>query len=681
MIALALSLLLPAHALSPADHHQILQIESQRQPPLALGGFVRSEDAATRARAARALGRLRDAGALAPLRRLVVDEEASVRREAAFALGQTPGSDRVLLTRAEAETDRGVRVALLEALGKQGTGDALPVLLAALDTRPPALRAPEIAPAAAIAVGRMAMRGVEGLPSDAAIDALLLQLRRFDRPTRRAAAFALYRLRPAEIPAPLRERLISGVRAESDPVAQAFGVRALGRLPGEQVAVLLAELATDPDAGVRTAVARTAGGSGWEGVTTLLDDPVPGVRRAAIEAVGAIEALDRVALLTPHIEAGRVSRDPDETSVRAEAADAIGALGGAGLLEKPDELLAMAVPGALRAAATAWVREPDELIRLGMGDPELAVQTTAAMRLCEVAPESSGELLGSTDPMVQAIAAECLVEHPEADTREELVELFSEASEPDVIRATALALEALLTNARKIDAGLKTRVEARASPPATNVRAAVGKLADTIGVRLGEVERRPLEVSLDQIAEARIAVVHTSRGSFSFALLSDEAPLTVWNFSTLAESGYFDGITTHRVVPDFVVQAGDPRGDGTGGPGWLIPDEINPVRYDEGMVGMALSGPDTGGSQWFVTLSPQPHLDGGYTVFGEVISGMQVLRGMAPGDRIERVVIERISLAMKGMSVDEPTPAGEETDADESIPDESAQDEGEVDEE
>ncbi|RPH54105.1 peptidylprolyl isomerase, partial [bacterium] len=96
--------------------------------------------------------------------------------------------------------------------------------------------------------------------------------------------------------------------------------------------------------------------------------------------------------------------------------------------------------------------------------------------------------------------------------------------------------------------------------------------------------------------------------------------------------------TFHRVVPDFVLQGGDPRGDGTGGPGYAIRDEINPLRYDRGAVGMALAGPDTGGSQFFLTLSPQPHLDGGYTVFGEVVSGGEVMDQIRIGDRIETVV-------------------------------------------
>jgi cyclophilin family peptidyl-prolyl cis-trans isomerase len=139
----------------------------------------------------------------------------------------------------------------------------------------------------------------------------------------------------------------------------------------------------------------------------------------------------------------------------------------------------------------------------------------------------------------------------------------------------------------------------------------------------------------------RSARILTTRGEAIVELYPEEAPVTVWNFVSLAEDGYYDGLKVHRVVPDFVVQDGDPRGDGTGGPGWTIPDEINPLHYREGTLGMALSGPDTGGSQWFVTLSPQPHLDGGYTIFGRVSSGMQVFQQMQPGDRIVRVTIER----------------------------------------
>ena len=154
-----------------------------------------------------------------------------------------------------------------------------------------------------------------------------------------------------------------------------------------------------------------------------------------------------------------------------------------------------------------------------------------------------------------------------------------------------------------------------------------------------------LTVPLEEALTIRMARMQTSRGEVLIELYPEEAPLTVWNFARLADDGFYNRLSVHRVVPDFVVQDGDPRGDGAGGPGWTIPDEINPKRYSEGALGMAHAGPDTGGSQWFVTLAPQPHLDGIHTVFGQVVSGMGVMRDLQPGDRIESITIERYEMA------------------------------------
>ena len=136
------------------------------------------------------------------------------------------------------------------------------------------------------------------------------------------------------------------------------------------------------------------------------------------------------------------------------------------------------------------------------------------------------------------------------------------------------------------------------------------------------------------------AVLTTEKGSFTIDLLPENAPLTVDNFIKLANAKYFDGLEVHRVVPNFVMQDGDPIGNGSGGPGWSIRCEINMVPYGRGAVGMALSGKDTGGSQWFVTHSPQPHLDGGYTVFGRVNeTDMKVVDSIVRGDKILTVKV------------------------------------------
>lgn len=144
-------------------------------------------------------------------------------------------------------------------------------------------------------------------------------------------------------------------------------------------------------------------------------------------------------------------------------------------------------------------------------------------------------------------------------------------------------------------------------------------------------------VSIDSTRFPRVILEVVDRGPIVVELYGPDAPLTVANFLRLVDRGYFDGIRFHRVVPNFVIQAGDPRGDGNGGPGWSIRDEINRRRYNAWTVGMALSGPDTGGSQWFITLAAEPHLDGGYTVFGRLRGGDANALKVVQGDQIRRI--------------------------------------------
>ncbi|HEX5701105.1 MAG TPA: peptidylprolyl isomerase [Rubrobacter sp.] len=145
----------------------------------------------------------------------------------------------------------------------------------------------------------------------------------------------------------------------------------------------------------------------------------------------------------------------------------------------------------------------------------------------------------------------------------------------------------------------------------------------------------------------------TEKGPVKVRLFAEEAPETVNNFVFLARDGYFDGTTFHRVIADFMVQGGDPTGTGTGGPGYRIPDEFHPgLRHDKpGVLSMANAGPNTGGSQFFITHVATPWLDDRHAVFGEVVDGMEVVgairerdpqRDPEPGDRIERIEIEEL---------------------------------------
>ena len=137
------------------------------------------------------------------------------------------------------------------------------------------------------------------------------------------------------------------------------------------------------------------------------------------------------------------------------------------------------------------------------------------------------------------------------------------------------------------------------------------------------------------------ATMETSKGTIEIDLFTKDAPKTVNNFVFLARDGFYDGVTFHRVIPNFMIQGGDPTGSGRGGPGYKFEDEvrINPNKHGTGSLSMANAGPNTNGSQFFITHSPQPHLDGKHTVFGKVTSGMDVVNAIRQGDVITSVTI------------------------------------------
>jgi peptidyl-prolyl cis-trans isomerase B (cyclophilin B) len=144
------------------------------------------------------------------------------------------------------------------------------------------------------------------------------------------------------------------------------------------------------------------------------------------------------------------------------------------------------------------------------------------------------------------------------------------------------------------------------------------------------------EVEVKQLA----VITLDSGGQIRVEFFPEDAPKTVENFITLTKKGYYNGLTFHRVVPGFVVQGGDPKGDGTGGPGYTIKAEFNKRKHERGSLAMARSQhPDSAGSQFYITYGPQPHLDGNYTVFGQVVSGMEHVDRIKQGDRMTSVVI------------------------------------------
>jgi peptidyl-prolyl cis-trans isomerase B (cyclophilin B) len=143
------------------------------------------------------------------------------------------------------------------------------------------------------------------------------------------------------------------------------------------------------------------------------------------------------------------------------------------------------------------------------------------------------------------------------------------------------------------------------------------------------------------LAKFHKAVIETDRGIIEVELSAGHVPKTVNNFVFLARENFYDGVSFHRVIGNFMIQGGDPSGTGRGGPGYRFEDEVasNPLRHERGVISMANAGPNTNGSQFFITHSPQPHLNGKHTVFGKVVSGLEVVDSIRQGDKMKKVTI------------------------------------------
>ena len=621
----------------PADiARDLWQIELHRLDPASVDAYLHHPDARVRARVGRALGRLREAGgtkSVARLQGLVNDASPEVRAEAAWALGQLPGMT-TLLRRWNIEKDPRVRAALARAMGFRGSDDTVQALVAALDG---AERGE-----AAEALGRLGAQGVVAARRNAVVAKLLdLVEDRTALEARTRAAWAIGRmgLTSTSDDNLLRMRALVVVPDRVD--VRANLVRAWTPLAsGASRAEVLPGVAAGPPA-LRIAAVRAAARSPYDGaaplVASLVSDPDPFVRREAVAALAKVKPRDPRAILA----GAWTSSDPLE---RAAAITALAEL--RSLPASPASLLADDLPLQVRYAAVGAVKDPNRLLALALRAPEAPLRSVAAETLFALEPfrrEDALRILRGDDQDVAQAAAEALVSHPDP---------ASEAALVEVLARPGLAVETGISTVRALDAVYATGRLPRPGPAlgrtldrwlrVPRLRAEAERLCKLIGIDAPPPTHPQISIpDLAEVLRIRGARIFTDEGEVRVDFRTEDAPYTVWNFVRLAEGGAFDGRPFHRVIPGFVAQTGDPRGDGWGGPGWVIPDEIHPGAYDVGTLGMALSGPDTGGSQWFVTLASHPHLDGGYTLFGDVVEGLRVARGLTPLSRIQRVVIER----------------------------------------
>ena len=615
-------LLLLASALA-ADLDDILAVELSRGTPSTLSAYVSDEDPAVRARTALALGRLKDADAVGSLTTLVGDPDPTVRHHAAFGLGLTPDSTDAILDALATEAAPLVRAELFRALGMQLAG--LDALVAGLSEDGVA------AEGAAQGIGRHALAKSEGVTDVEVVQGLLDQIPRLRYPgLRQAAAFALGRMAPETMDEAHADGLVHHIERDHDPTVRSYLVRAGAKANG---AAVVAACVDDWDTGVRVACARAIGvnadASLIPALETLLEDSAWSVQMAAISASATLD-VDHAVLLKPFLEG-----EDEDLMVTAIAALAMQDGANVRPFLDPDQ------PSRGQAAAMGGVDDPDQLQRLATLSQDGAVRVAAASRLSDVehGAEHALALLKSTDAVIVAVGVSMLGGLEDPVYGAEIGQAMLDHGDIDV-QLEGLKALAKLPPTRRPDAALVLAVTQSQTHPSLAVR----QLAEPLAEQLGLAPPPPFATPLPDL-EPTLAIVGarilTDAGELRVSLRPDVAPMTVHNFATLAEDDYFDGLEFHRVVPDFVIQDGCPRGDGWGGPGHTIPDELSWLPYDEGTLGMALSGPDSGGSQWFITLSPQPHLDANYTVFGHLDYGKGTLQSVHVGTVIEDVIIER----------------------------------------
>jgi len=633
--------------------------DARRFDLVALREGLSHANPAVRRQAALAAGRIGDAAGIDVLLPMLNDSVPGVQAAAAFALGllKDPRAIPLLLekVRAVSSTEQGApQLEAVTAIAKIGGDEGARALTDILAAGSPGAGTP---------VGNAALLESWRLGPRAPVAELVRFTDAFDAATRWRALYSLARLRAAPGAAPLIRALSDGDAQTRTVAARGLGKALLdsARLDPRDAVAGLRRLLADPDAHIRINALRTLASfrdsTVSSAVVPLVADRDIGVAVQAETTLGVLRGAAALAALRPRLTNSVFALKRQAIIALAQADSGAGVAAAVAVGSDADWRWRSVAAEAFGAA-----RARDRL-EGQLADPDGRVVAQALQALQRIVPADDSSLrararalLTHADPAVRSVAADLLARHPNGDDVDLLVVAYTRAAGDPFNDARLSAVSALGAIAASSAAG-RQRVAARfvsVTPRPDDYlvrRLAADTLPDTrdawgpvLPIATGRTLADYRDVARRWVAPALAGAnphvfLETDRGTLDIELLPAEAPLTVAVFIDLVSRRYFDGTRWHRVVPNFVVQDGDPRGDGWGGPGFAIRDETNPVRYEMGTVGMALSGPNTGGSQYFITHSAQPHLDGIYTIFGRVVgvSGAAVLNAIGQGDRIRSI--------------------------------------------
>lgn len=633
--------------------------DARRADTLLLDSLLQSRDRtvasdALRARAALLIGQLQLRARYPAARRLLVDADTAVAASAAFALGlardtaSLPALTRALagapdVVAAEAAWSLGrigepARVALVRAL--RGDDDARD------GNEHGSLRSAPVRAALLLAAATL-----KPVPTTDVVP----YLRDRDTTVAFAAAYAIARPRAVDGIRALLAQSSHGNALVRVQVAAGAARNATGDSLAADALGALRRLYRDADARVRVQAVRslashTTLAAVRELVLESANDSIAAVRVTAAEVIAPLISGDSVTWRT------LFNRD---TTFMVRRALLDGAVRNGALLDALDAWRTHTDPwvrvAALELSANVPAAQPP-LIRLAWARRDNAERVRAAAVAAlggsaDSAPvrDTIRSYLGDSSPAVRAAALGALAGRATAaDVPLAMVRYAADSARREhVVRAAALRLiaGAWRRDSAGFDAALREQLARLVSPSDPLVIRSVNGVTPLAGW-LGADRHIPALSEYERVLSAlmhpdnpRRATLRTTRGDITLEFLVADAPLTVHNFLSLAREGYFNGTRFHRVIPNFVAQDGDPTGTGSGNPGRSVRDELNRHRYGRGAVGMALSGPDTGGSQYFLTLTPQPHLDGGYTVFARVVEGLDAMDQLLLGDRLLEVIV------------------------------------------